>query len=508
MSDRLDNIGDNVPDVIKSLDDALRAVDNSNLSPAPSSEKPVIDRLPVTDRTIVARRSDSDVTSFDFNLSGLGGQFFGEQRTFDAFDEELKADATKVKKPFSVKRLFGGDFTKKKSRQGNGDKSDVTMPDFNEPDVDVGSPDFKMKFDFEKVCKDVPDNRPLRRRRERRTGLVGGLMFAIFILCISLVVASVMWMATIDVLGFASEDENVNVYVPVDFTMEGITDMLYEAGLIRYKALFNIYANYSNADEKIAPGSYVLNKSFDYRALVQGMTARAGVRVETTVTIPEGFTLAQIFNLLENEEVCTAAELWDAATYHDFSFYFLDKETLGNRLRLEGFLFPDTYNFYKGSTPVQALTRMLREFDRKFTEQFMERADLLGYTVREIIIIASMIEREAGDDEERPRIAAVIFNRLHSPNFSFLEIDATIHYIIAMTGTPFSTQLDNEFNTYMYPGLPPGPISNPGIMSIRAALYPMSTNEYYYALNKSGTHNFFRNYTDHVNFVNSDQYGG
>jgi len=377
-----------------------------------------------------------------------------------------------------------------------------------DPNLDIGNPKFKMKFDFDSAYRDVPENRPLRIRREKRTGLVGGIMLATFIICVSIVLASIAWIATVDVLGFAAEDEFVNVQVPSGFTMEGITDMLYEADIIRHKALFNIYAEYSNAEEKISEGAYVLNKNYDYRALVQGMTARAGVRVETTVTIPEGFTLAQIFSLLEAEGVCSSEELWRTATRYDFNFHFLDRSTLGNRLRLEGFLFPDTYNFYIDSRPEQAIIRMLREFNRRFTEEYIERAEDMGLSVREIIIIASLIEREAGADEERSRIAAVIYNRLDSPNFPRLEIDATIHYAVAGTTIPFSTLLEHEFNTYVHEGLPPGPIANPGIASIRAALYPDVTNEFFYALNRYGTHNFFTNYNDHVNFVNSSEYGG
>ncbi|MDR2570347.1 MAG: endolytic transglycosylase MltG [Oscillospiraceae bacterium] len=375
-------------------------------------------------------------------------------------------------------------------------------------ELDTGSPNFKMKFDFESAYRDVPEDKPVRLRREKRTGLVGGLLLALFIICTSLVLASLAWLATIDILGFATEDELVNVQVPTGFTMDGITDILYESGLIRHRMLFNLYANYSNAFDKISEGSYVLNKNYDYRALVQGMTARAGVRVETSVTIPEGFTLAQIFNLLERENICSEDELWEAAANHEFTFHFLERRTLGNRNRLEGFLFPDTYNFFIDSTPRQALLRMLREFDRRFIEEYIDRADDMGYSIREIIIIASLIEREAGDDNERSRIAAVIYNRLNSPNFPRLEIDATIHYAIAGTTIPFSTQLEHEFNTYIHEGLPPGPIANPGIASIRAALYPDTTNEFFYALNLYGTHNFFTNYTDHVNFVNSDAYGG
>jgi len=375
-------------------------------------------------------------------------------------------------------------------------------------ELDIGSPDFKVKFDFESAYRDVPEDKPIRFRREKRTGLIGGILLAVFIISTSIVLASLAWMATVDVLGFASEDEQVNVQVPQGFTLEGITDMLYEAGLIRHRALFMLYADYSNAVEKISEGSYILNKNYDYRALVQGMTARAGTRVETTVTIPEGFTLAQIFSLLEAEGVCSVEDLWDAATNHDFNFHFLDDSTLGNRLRLEGFLFPDTYNFFLDSTPVQAIIRMLREFNRRFTEEYIERAADMGHTIHEIIIIASMIERESADDDERPRIAAVIYNRLNSPNFPLLQIDATIRYAIAGTGIPFSTSIESEFNTYIHEGLPPGPIANPGIQSIRAALFPETTNEFFYALNRQGTHNFFTNYNDHLNFVNSDAYGG
>ena len=374
------------------------------------------------------------------------------------------------------------------------------------PDFDVK--DFDLDFDFDGEYDDVPEDRPLSLRREKRTGIVGGILYSVAVICISIVFASLLWMATVDVLGFATDDELVNVVVPPGFTIEGITDMLYDTGLIRYRFLFNMYAAFSEADEKINEGTYVLNKNYDYRAIVQGMTARAGIRVETTVTIPEGLTISQIFNLLEDYGVCPANELWEAATNHDFNFPFLDKDTLGERWRLEGFLFPDTYNFYLDSTPVQTILRMLREFDRRFTEDMTERAEDMGYTVRDIIIIAAMIEREAGDDEERPRIAAVIYNRLNSRDFPYLEIDATIHYAIAGTDRPFSIELDHPFNSYNNEGLPPGPIANPGMASIRAALYPDTTNEFFYALNRHGTHNFFRTYAQHQAFVRSNEYGG
>ena len=461
-------------DKIKSLEDALKAVDESGLTPPP------------IERRVIARRDNPR-----------------------SADKKPKPGA----RVSSAKKIgfFSGLLAKAKAIKSDPeDENEDTPVKINDEGVelDTGPDDFKVRFDFESAYRDVPENNPLRMRRERRTGLVGGLLLATFVICVSLVLASVGWVFTMDVLGFGSVDEPVNVTIPVDFSIDIVAEILYEAGVIRYRNIFVLYAEFSDAKERIVPGSFILNRNFDYRAIVQGMTPRAGVRVETTVTIPEGFTLAQIFELLEREEVTPAAELWEAATNHHFDFHFLDRETLGDRLRLEGFLFPETYNFFKGSTATQAISRMLREFNRRFPEEYVERAYEMGYTIHEIITIASMIEREAGNDEERPRIAAVIYNRLYSPNFPFLQIDATIVYAIQGTGIPFSTRVDSPFNTYTHEGLPPGPIANPGSASIRAALFPSSTNEFFYALNNYGTHNFFTNYNDHRNFVNSPDFGG
>ena len=382
-----------------------------------------------------------------------------------------------------------------------------------EPQLDTGNENFKVNFDFDGEYMDVPEDRPLRLRREKRTGCVGGIMYAAFVICISLVFGSLLWMATVDVLGFGAIDEQVSVQIPLNFTMSEVTDILYENGLIRSRLLFNLYADFSNAEGKITAGTFILNKNFDYRALVQGMTARAGVRVETRVTIPEGFTLLQIFNLLDDAGVVHSADdLWEAATYHNFDFPFLDEETVGDRYRLEGFLFPDTYNFFLASQPTTVINRLLREFNRRFGAEYVARAEEMGMSVRDIINVAAMVEREAANDAERPRVAAVIYNRLANPAgigraAPFLEIDATLVYAVQGTNLVASTTLDHPFNTYLHPGLPPWPIANPGIASIRAALFPAETNEFFYALHVDGTHRFFRTYDEHRRFVQSDDFG-
>jgi UPF0755 protein len=381
-------------------------------------------------------------------------------------------------------------------------------PEQDSDALDRGNEDFRMNFDFDGEYRDVPEDKPIRHRREKRTGCLGGFLYAAFIICICLLLASLAWLAATDVLGLGKEDTVVQVTIPEDYDIGTVADILHKNGLIKYEFLFKIYADFSDASEKIKDGTYQLNTNFDYRALVNGMTSKGGKKVEVDVTIPEGHTLAQIFKLFDANEVCSEEELWETAANYDFDYDFLDSATLGDKHRLEGYLFPDTYTFYVGDSPTRAIDKMLSNFEKKFTDEFVTRAGEMGYTVNQIITIASMIEKEAGGDDERDTIASVIYNRLNSSNFPHLQIDATIHYAIAETGEAFSTEIDSPYNTYRAEGLPPGPISNPGINSIRAALYPEDTKYYYYALNKQGTHEFFKDGDSHSAFVNSDEYGG
>lgn len=368
--------------------------------------------------------------------------------------------------------------------------------------------DFEVNFDFDREYRDVPEKHQPQPSRNKRTGCLGGVLYAVFFIAVSLVLASLLWLAATDVLGFGNEDERIQVTIPENYTIDSVADTLYEKGLIKYRFLFKLYAGFSDAEKKITEGTFELNQNYDYRALVNGMNIHGGKRVEIDVTIPEGYTLKQIIELFNANNVCTDEELWDAAANYDFDYDFLDKSTLGDKHRLEGYLFPDTYSFYVGDSPSRVFSKMLSNFNTKFTDEYLTRAEELGYTQQEIVIIAAMIEKEAGADAERDTIASVIYNRLKSSSFPYLQIDATIYYAIAETGEAFSTDVDSPYNTYNHKGLPAGPIANPGIASIRAALYPKTTSYYYYALNKSGTHNFFSGSSAFNAFISSDEYGG
>lgn len=376
--------------------------------------------------------------------------------------------------------------------------------------------DFKVDFNFEDEYESPEERaareRAIKPRREKRSGCLGGVLYVLFVLCAALALAIIVWIAAVDVLGLGEPSSIVEVEIPREFDAGDITDVFYDAGLIKHKALFNFYAGFSHVQDKIDEGTikggkYQLNTNYDYRALVHGITTSGSARVETTVTIPEGYTVRQIFELLAANSVCFEEDLWNAAANGEYEFEYLDESTLGDRTRLEGFLFPDTYKFYVNDRPERVISKMLENFKDKLTDEYVERAAELGYSVRDVLTMASMIEREAANDEERPTIASVIYNRLNSNvTNGYLQIDATIYYAIDGTDQEFSTDIDSPYNTYKYPGLIPGPIANPGEASIKAVLYPESTNYYYYALGTDGVHHFFNSYDSFLSFVNSNDF--
>ena len=404
---------------------------------------------------------------------------------------------------------------------------------------DTGPENFKINFDFDGEYRDVPVAKPLTRRREKRSGCVGGLLYGIFVICVSLIAAVLMWMAAADVLALGKEDEEIIVTVSEDLFYEGTVDveddegnvigeeetqladldkvaeLMYDSGLIKYKGLFKLFCRFCDAESKVGPGTYTLNTKYDYHALIKGTTPGSAQLVEVLLTIPEGYTLKQIFALLEEEGVCTAQELWDAAASYDFEgeYEFLDGiPSKGDEYRLEGYLFPDTYYFYVDDDPVRVINKFLDNFEVKFGDIYIERAAELGYSVHDIIIIASMIERESSSYEgERDLIASVIYNRINSSEFPYLQLDATIIYGMARNGDEdldLTTSYDSPYNSYTNQGLPPGPISNPGEAAIRGALYPEDSSYYYYALHKDGHHEFFRYYNSFWEFINGDDFGG
>ncbi len=353
--------------------------------------------------------------------------------------------------------------------------------------------------------------RAVYRRKNRRLGCMGGLLYFIMIVCISAVLAAVAWVAANDVLSLNKPEAKATIVVAENFTIDEVADSLKEGGIIQYPILFKLFAGFSHASEKIDPGEYEISSQLDYRAIVTHLQRGATEAVTTKLTIPEGKTVKQTFELLEEANVCTVAELEEYAKNGELDYSFLSPDKLGSDTRLEGFLFPDTYEFYEEASPKYTIEKFLDNFKRRITDEMYAQAAELGRPFNEILTVASMIEMEAASDAERPRIASVIYNRLNSSSFGYLQIDATVQYALEERKDKLSyddLEVDSPYNTYKYQGLPPGPIANPGLASIKAALNPESTSYYYYALKKDGTHKFFTNYSEFEAFVASSDFGG
>ena len=376
------------------------------------------------------------------------------------------------------------------------------------------------------------DYRPVRRGREYRSGCLGGVMYFVFIICVSIILACVAWMSAADALALNKDLFTAEVTLPAnifttktvetmdeDGTVTGtkrvssadidyVADELKSAGLIQYKWLFKLFCKVSHADTKLDPGEYELKSSYDYRALIGKMQKDSGAAATVTVTIPEGFTMSQIFYRLEENGVCSYDDLMVAAAEENYDYSFLRNAEAGDALRLEGFLFPDTYEFYVGMQGSSAINKLLDNFHRRVTDEMYERATELGMNMYDVLKVASLIEKEAGSDEERPLIASVIYNRLNAG--IVLGIDASVLYPYNdHEGAPTMEMLekDDPYNTRIHDGLPPTPICSPGLASIYAALYPESTNYYFYALDAdAGVHRFFINDTEFNNFVASQNY--
>ncbi len=377
---------------------------------------------------------------------------------------------------------------------------------------------------------------PVRRKRRRRRKRMNPLLYMLLVVAVSAVLAGLGWTWAGDVLALNKEPHSAVITLPESiFTtreisetrtdadgetetvtrtisvpdMDHVTDLLADNGLIEYKPLFKMFCWFTGVEkkEKIIAGTYELNTDMDYNALINSMSSRSGSRKTVSVTIPEGYTIDQIFALLDEQGVATTAALERVAANHDFKYSFLQGVLpLGDYHRLEGYLFPDTYQFYMGGgedAVIQVLNKMILRFDQQVPDALRQQAADMGYSVHDLVTIASLIEKET-DGSDQTRIASVIYNRLERPSsetVGMLQIDAALVYALGRPITAADYTADTPYHTYTNKGLPPGPIASPGMVSINSALNPAQEDYYYYVLGSDGLHHFFRTHQGQLDFI-------
>ena len=305
----------------------------------------------------------------------------------------------------------------------------------------------------------------------------------------------------------AGEDTTLVTFsVPPGATAAQVTESLAAAQLIENPQLLNLYLRYRGHDDSIEAGDFILRQTMTVLEVAAALTD-ATTR-DVSVLIIEGWRLEQIGESLSANPNLAApySDFWALAgpnAARPFNYAFLQE--LPPSASLEGFLFPDTYIVHPGTQAQDLVGRMLANFERHLPDDYRTSLARRGLTLYQAITIASLIEREAVQDDERPIIASVILNRLviGQP----LQIDATVQYVVAttenwwppVTGLDFRA-IESPYNTYLVTGLPTGPIANPGAASILAVASPADTNYLYYRArcDGSGRHNFAATYEEHL----------
>ena len=373
------------------------------------------------------------------------------------------------------------------------------------------------KWDAEEVRRQASSSRRGTSRKRRKDKTTRTLIYLACVVLASCLLAGVGWLLVNDVCSLNKDPVEVKLVIEEGDTLSDVANKLKDAGLINYKGVFKLTSGFFKYKSYVEPGSYDLNSDMDYRALIRNMHDWEADSKEAqglvSVTIPEGYTVREIIELLAKSGVASVAELEDACANFEFADYdFLDDSQLGSIDRMEGFLFPTTYEFDKNKSAVYAVDTMLTMFKSQISQQMLADIEASPYTLREIITMASLIEKESiGDDTERKNISSVIHNRLENPSSEkggrALQLCSSINYIMKHDGVKtFDTKIDSPYNTYINPGLTPSPICNPGLSAIKAAIYPADTSYYFFALGTDGKSHFFTDYNEHLKFINSDEY--
>ena len=395
-------------------------------------------------------------------------------------------------------------------------KMDFSVDDI--PDVDVRydapakEPTRIAETDAVEIIEEKQNSVKVTKTAQKGSGgCLLKMVYGLLIVGVSGFLAAMLLVFVLDSMAINRTEKVVDVEVVAGSTTNDIAEMLVEKELIDYPFCFRIYSKISGADGKWQVGAFSLSPDMGYATLVetlQTMTPRETV----TVTIPEGYTVEEIAKVLEENGVCDPESFYDAVVYGQFDYDFVraiplaeDGSAFGGRIyRLEGYLFPDTYNFYVGSSGETVVARMLENFDRKLTAEIRQQIADRGWTIDEAIIIASLIEGEAASKEDMEKVSKVLQNRME-PNSGYpkLELCSTRDYVKAILPSVGGVAVTSvAYNTYEREGLPVGAINNPGMQALTAALNPSTAEDmqkcYFFATDyNTGITYFSQTFNEH-----------
>lgn len=343
--------------------------------------------------------------------------------------------------------------------------------------------------------KDFFDRSDYTETQSTVTAVIKALVYIIAIISVSVALAVFAISCANDIFAFVKEDKTVEVVIPEYATTDELSEILADAGAINYPWLFRFYCDLKGVDENPAynfvGGTYTVAANMNYDTLMLSFVEKMTLTT-VRITFPEGSTVDEMIALFEANGCSTREKFRECMATYDFGaeYEFLkDVDMTGRYYLLEGYLYPDTYDFYTGRSPEYYLCRLLDQFEKVFRRSgFFELAEESEYTLDEIMTIASIIEKEAYQVNDFDIVSSVIHNRLKDPvTFPYLECDSTVVYAMSCEAgervtniTGEDLKMDNPYNSYLKEGLTPGPICNPSYNSIACAFDPADTDKAYY----------------------------
>jgi UPF0755 protein len=303
-----------------------------------------------------------------------------------------------------------------------------------------------------------------------------------------------------DLFGLNQPDNLIEVTIPQGATTRQVGDILFDKGVITKNLIFTLYAGLKPGGDELQPGNYVFNTNMGYDELISEL--RTGILKEEIVKLQflEGVTVKEIADTLDKEGVCDADEFLDYLQTAELNYEFADRMPTAplRYRRMEGYMFPDTYEFYVPERVDSVASKFFRNFSNRISSDLQARMQDMGMSLDETITLASIIQKEAGNPIDMRGVSSVFHNRLDSIELPRLESDVTIFYVenwIKPTIQNTNQPMYDAYNTYVAEGLPAGPICNPGLAAIEAALYPIDSsnfffvtdvnNEFYYSQTKA-----------------------
>lgn len=367
---------------------------------------------------------------------------------------------------------------------------------------------------------------PKRRDRQKGRSALKTIIWIVSILIVSVGIAFGTIYAGADFLGIGfGRGDTVQMDIPMGASTAQIAEKLEETGAVKMPMLFRIYSKMKGYDSQYKYGLYSFSTESGY-AQIADMLVNDGAKAECVkVTIPEGTGINDYTHIVDGESktikgiatilsdpdnfVCTREDFIYALGEVDFDTKLLENCNAGKTYySLEGYLFPDTYEFYAYDSKECArmvVEKLIKQTETKITDEMYRRADELGYSMNEILTMASIIQMESGQNtEQMANVAAIFYNRLDSKNFDTLGSSPTCYY-----GGSFKKD-DGRYDTYKVKGLPPGPLCSPGIDAIKAALYPSTDKEgfYYFVTDKQGNFYFHKTMAEQNATIAKLQQGG